>query len=274
VTAIAARDLLAERLESGALSLPLLPDVAREVALATSDPDADASRIAPLLRRDQALAGHVLRVANSPMYRPASPIVSLEQALARLGMDAVRRIAFAVACEAGVFRVPGREKEVRALFAHALAAAAFAQEIARARRWNVEEAFLAGLLHDVGQPVILQGLADIEQDTGRLDAEAADAISHELHGWVGEKLVLVWNLPARLAAVARYHHSPSDAADAARLAWIVALADVLAHHLRGEVGLGGIGVHPAAAEIGLYPDEVEAILERADAVRGLVEAMS
>jgi hypothetical protein len=52
----------------------------------------------------------------------------------------------------------------------------------------------------------------------------------------------------------------------------VALADVLAHVVRGQSPDGTAEVHPAAAELGLYPDEVEAILSRAQAVRGLVEA--
>ena len=63
-------------------------------------------------------------------------------------MKKIREIALLVACQAKVFRVPGFDQQVRAIFKHCIAAAAFAQEIARMRRWNVEESFLCGLLHD------------------------------------------------------------------------------------------------------------------------------
>ena len=57
-----------------------------------------------------------------------------------------------IATRTRAFRVDGHEDEMRALFAHAFATALYAQEVARARRLGVEEAFLAGLFHDVGPP--------------------------------------------------------------------------------------------------------------------------
>src|SRR5262245_30521979 len=66
---------VAERLASGKLDLPLLPRVASQVIALVGDAKADANQLAALIHRDPALAGHVLRIANSPAYMPKMPIV-------------------------------------------------------------------------------------------------------------------------------------------------------------------------------------------------------
>src|SRR4051794_18613299 len=104
------------RIASGALELPLLPHVAGQVcALSTSD-DASARSLAALLHRDQAIAAHVLRVANSPLYRPRVPIVSLQQAISRLGMTTLREIVLTVSMRSRVFNVSGYTTEIHALW--------------------------------------------------------------------------------------------------------------------------------------------------------------
>src|SRR5262249_18885971 len=133
-----------ERIAEGVFELPMLPEVASMVVAATQNESSDARRLARMIHRDAALAGHVLKLANSPLYAPTVPIVSLQQAVSRLGMKRIREMAYVAACQAKVFRVPGQEERARRLFRHSVAAAVFAQEIARLRRWNVDEAFLCG----------------------------------------------------------------------------------------------------------------------------------
>jgi hypothetical protein len=131
-------------MEEGRLELPLLPGIAAQVMQASSDQDCDTKRLSDIIHRDQAMASHVLRLANSPLYMSRMQIVSLQQAVSRLGMKKIREMALIISCESRVFQVKGFETEVRALFRHSLAAGAFAQEIARMRRWNVKRLFSAG----------------------------------------------------------------------------------------------------------------------------------
>jgi len=72
---------LIKRLERGEIELPLLPQVASQVMALTSDPSADAAKLSSLIHQDQALAAHVLRIANSPAYMPRSPVASLQHCL-------------------------------------------------------------------------------------------------------------------------------------------------------------------------------------------------
>src|ERR671915_1996434 len=79
--------LLNESIEKGAVDLPLLPQVASQVLSLIYDPNAEASRLAALIHQDQALAAHVIRIANSPAYMPRNPVISLQHAVAMLGMN-------------------------------------------------------------------------------------------------------------------------------------------------------------------------------------------
>ena len=272
---------LAGMIREDKLELPVLPEVAAQVVRLTNDETADARKLAELVTRDQALAGNLLRLVNSPLYSPTAPIVSLQQAVARLGLKKIREIALIISCESKVFTVPGHEGWVRQQFRHALAAGAFAQEIARSRRWNVEEGFLCGLLHDVGRPVLLQVLVDLHKICGcAFQAAATDAAIAKLHTAIGSKLVKQWALPARLSETILYHHDPLSAPTAQQTAVMTNLADDLSHYAFGAdlpgaraVDETALRVHPMLAHLNLYPEELEALLAKRETVLAMVRAV-
>jgi putative nucleotidyltransferase with HDIG domain len=266
-----------ERLLNGKLELPLLPTVVWEVMELTAEDDVDVRRLSDLIHHDQALAGHVLRVANSPAYMSRMPIVSLQQAVSRLGTRALGEIAFAVSLQSRVFDVPGYEDEVRNLWGHAVGAAAYAKEIARLRRSNVEGAFLCGLLHDIGKPVILQVLVDVQKEKGlMLDPAAASAIMEAYHTYVGSLIATEWSLPPHVAESIAYHHDYLVAPTCADAVMVTRLADCLSYHVLdpGIFDEESIRHHPVLTDLNLYPDAVEALLAKRDAVLLMIEGMS
>ncbi|MEP6935379.1 MAG: HDOD domain-containing protein, partial [Nitrospirota bacterium] len=133
---------LVERIDKDRIDLPVLPQVAGRVMALASDPSADAARLSALIHQDQALAAHVLRIANSPAYMPRTPIVSLQHAVAMLGVSQLSEIAVAISLKSGAVTIPGYEAYMQQLWRHALASGAYAKEIARLRRYNVESAYL------------------------------------------------------------------------------------------------------------------------------------
>ena len=165
----AVRARITTQLEQGALDLPLLPVVANQVLLLSGDPNADSSKLSALIQQDQALAGQILRIANSAAYAPRSPIVSLQQAIAWLGMNMLASLAFSVSVQSGVFKVKGYEKEVRALWHQALATGLYGKEIARRNRHNVENAFLCGILHTIGKPLLIHLILQAHGDLWIMD---------------------------------------------------------------------------------------------------------
>jgi len=249
----------AEMIASGELPLPVLPEVAAQVLAVVQRPDCDTARLAELLRRDPAMTAHVMAMAASPMYAGAVVVSSLPQAIGRLGFATLTQIVIAVASKARVFAVPGYDAEVKAAFQHALATALFAQEIAKARRSTVDVAFLAGLFHDFGQPVLLQALVDLAPGAERADVLAEVEAAHAA---VGAKLVTKWAMPAKVAEAVARHHAPAGC----ELATVVALADDFAHGCEPAL--------PLAATLNLYPDDLEAIGNRADDIAATVKAIA
>jgi putative nucleotidyltransferase with HDIG domain len=232
--------------------------------------DADPKALADLIRKDASLTGHILRLSNSAMFRPLSPVVSLTQALTRLGMVNLRQIALLIATQTRVFSVRGHEALVKQLFRHSLAAALFAQEAAKVRKGNAEEAFLCGLLHDVGKPVALQALVDIQQRGSKLTSEELLLAMDLHHADIGSQLIKSWKLPARVSEAVRYHHRPTASVMSEKGAMLTALASDLAHLLAGDTDVteDSLKAHPMVAGLGITPAELHAVL----AQRPMVEA--
>lgn len=262
-------EALEERLLSGSLELPLLPTTATTVLQACADEQADARELAQLIQRDAALAAHVLRAANSAACGPAEPIVTLQQALSRLGTRAVCEIAVAIAVKGKVFQVEGFEDVAREMWAHSARAGAWAREIARQRRRGVESSFLAGLLHDVGRPVVLQAAAELARGSA-LGTAAAVAVTDPLHARVGAGLIGRWGLSEALQLAAGGHHDPEGLGGDSEEAWTAQLADRLAH---GD-GAAELFGHAAPQALGLYPEDLEELLEREPRVSEFARAFA
>lgn len=260
------------------MDLPVLPDVTQQVMKMAADPNSSLQALANVLNRDAATAAHVMRLANSPMYRGREPIVSLHQAAARLGTMKLRDVAVIVASESKLFRSRGFEKEARRAFSHGLLTGLWAQEIARRQRGAVEEAFLCGLLHDVGIPVLLQAATDRVADAAS-HREHILAVVHERHASVGAELCRLWKLPERLAQSLQHHHEPLPNPSGA-LGAVIALADDLAEFCEAaEVIDEGqlstfVGDHPATAGLNLYDDDIVALVRLHKNVLGTSSAIS
>ncbi len=272
---------LAARVEEGRLDLPMLPRVATEIVQLSSGNDTDAGRLASLLHQDAALAAAVLRVSNAPAYLPRTPIVSLQQAVTRLGFVVLGEIALAASLQAGVFRVGRHEPRLEALWRHAVASGAFAREIARAKRLNVENGFLCGFLHGIGKPALLQLVADLEanEDTHVADEELR-TILDGLHVAVGRHLAERWELPIPVRrALSHYRdvgHGDRDveATEAIEVP-VTAAANRLATHLLEPASLDEVELraHPAFQVLNFYPEDVDRLLDHRDTVRGVVDSM-
>jgi putative nucleotidyltransferase with HDIG domain len=272
----AVRAELESKLNAGSLELPLLPGVAMEITSAAAKDDVDTRTIAEMLKRDAALSAHVLRIVNSPVYSPRAQIVSLQQAVARVGAVKIREIALVIACRTGVFKAKGYEKEIDDVFQHSIATALFAQEIARNTRNNVEDAFLCGLLHDVGRAVLLQALVTLLREAKVFaERDAVLGLVAELHESAGAALAKAWALPDTVVTTLAKHHATDPAAESVPVR-IVSLADRVAHLAfeGGELTAEAVTGHPALAALEIYPDVLDKIIKRASVVKETIGALS
>ncbi|MEI9953103.1 MAG: HDOD domain-containing protein [Pseudomonadota bacterium] len=271
----AIRSELESRLSAGSLELPLLPGVAMEITSAAAKEDVDTRTIAEMLKRDAALSAHVLRIVNSPVYSPRAQIVSLQQAVARVGAIKIREIALVIACRTGVFKAKGYEQEIDLVFSHSIGTALFAQEIARNTRNNVEDAFLCGLLHDVGRPVLLQALVTLLREAKLVaDREAVLALVAELHEAAGSALAKAWTLPETVVTALGKHHAREPERESIPVR-IVSLADRFAHlAAEGALSREALTGHPALTALEIYPDVLDKIIKRASVVKETIGVMS
>lgn len=268
---------LVERIDKDRIDLPVLPQVAGKVMALANDPAADAARLSALIHQDQALAAHVLRIANSPAYMPRTPIASLQHAVAMLGVNQLSEIAVTISLKSGTVKIPGREAEVRQLWRHALASGAYAKEIARMRRYNVESAYLCGLLHAVGKPVVLKTVTTIAAEMRvPLEPSAIMAFLDGYHSRIGNLIATEWALPPQVADAITYYGIYEQAPSHRQEAMMTCLADRLATYILipDSFDDNTLREHSVFADLNLYPNDIDALLGLKDKILNLVDTMA
>ncbi|HEX5160709.1 MAG TPA: HDOD domain-containing protein [Steroidobacteraceae bacterium] len=278
--------IIGAAIAEGSLELPPPPQIASEVmrltrgdALTDEATEGSAAELARLIQRDIALAGHVMRVANSALYARRTPVVTLPQAIAWLGIREVRNIAFAVALQGQVFTSTLFRHQMADLWRESVIVALFSQEIARLKRRNVESAYLCGLLHRLGMAVILGriGEAALKQGVTPEPAQVLELASrHETR--VGTQLSIAWSLPPAVAAAIAHWRDPP----AAELARAEVMEVALARQISEEFRTPGIGgelpdtmLGPVSAwmdELSIYPDELFSIMAQRAAICATAES--
>ncbi len=259
--------------------LPPLPQVATQLLRLTADPDASAEDLRRVIATDQALTGQILKIANSAMFGMVREVTTLTQAIMTLGFSTIKSVVIASSAKNLYHRGTVGLQE-RLIWEHALVTAISSRAFAKALRFpRVEEAFIGGLLHDIGKSVM--GVKFPERYSALLRTvynEGGDSLVLELdtfgfdHAMVGEALIQKWNLAPSLQQAARWHHDPIHAdADHLPLAAIVALSNHLA--LEEKAGIGDpVHLQPATLQamdiLHLGPEALEGHKE---SVRSAIE---
>jgi len=269
---------VSEWFASGRATIPILPTVAAAVLTMTNDPEVDFGALATTIGNDQSLSGHVMRFANSPLLRLGAPIVSLQQAVARLGMRSVADAAIAACLGPKLFKAPLYASLIDGIWTESLATALWSREISELLRRDADASFLSGLLHQIGKPVVLQAVQEV-LGPGVTSADGADpALVVEKHAVAaGMAVASKWHLPESVT-ITIGHVRDFRAAPAHRpLVAMVAAARVLALQSLAEDGCeDGAAVlldRPEMAELGLDAGHIGQLLERTPSVRESLGAL-
>jgi putative nucleotidyltransferase with HDIG domain len=240
---------------SSAWRIPVFPQAALETLRAMRDQMASIPRVVHAARRDPATAGAILQLANSALYGDRGQVSTLQLAVARLGFETARKVVASLAMRPVLF-LPKMED----LWPHSIQVADLAEQLASLTGGiDPGEAYLAGLLHDVGRIALgattlydaarLQGL----EQSGCPAVYAENLILQADHASLGGQIAVVWRLPQHLVSAIRRHHRPESAspADASRgsLAHLLYLAEYLTgcpedlpSTARLELSLTGLGL--------------------------------
>lgn len=217
--------------------LPPLSPVVAELLASFDDKGADSSDIARKIGRDQALTARVLRVANSPFYGLANKVGTIGDAVVVLGFRAVRSMVLAVGVNNAFHGECCPGFDAPAYLRHCLLVGALARRLAPASGYHDEIAFVAGLLHDVGELVLAANFAERYDEVlayrNRHDCflvVAERAVLGIDHAEVGGLLAEAWHFPAFLHEAITAHHRPAMPGYAS-LADLIHVADAIAHGL-------------------------------------------
>jgi HD-like signal output (HDOD) protein len=269
---------LREAIMEGFVEVPMLPEIANRALSLTQDPEASAAQMADLIQGDQSLAGHVMRIANSVAYTPMANLTSLQQAVARLGMNVMCEIALAAVLGAKLFHTPGYEDYVEFNWQHALATSLWSKEIARQANLDQETAFLAGLLHSIGRPAVLQTLLDLAGQKGiSVTPELVHRLENKYSQPVSDLVVMRWKMPAAIINAIK----PYQALDKAEPAYDVAAAvHVAARFATYMLDIGAEDDEETLMELDaldvlkLNEEQVQQLLALQDSVQLRVEQLS
>lgn len=201
-----------EYLASSNLDLPVFHAVALKLQQVLLKNSFSVQEVIELVSEDQALVSKVLRVANSPFFSGLSKISTIKDAVVRLGAREIANITM-VATQSDFYKsdneMLGRYMGI--LWNHALGCATGTRWLAARSGYRdlAQEAFLAGLLHDIGKLFLLKVLDELER-TGQLGVCLTEALVREvlesLHTEQGHTLMRQWNLPETYCEVVSEHH--------------------------------------------------------------------
>ncbi len=223
-------------------AIATLPEVTAKIIATVEDPKSSAAQLQKIVSYDPALVTRVLKVVNSAFYGLPGQVGSIERAIVLLGLNAVKNIA--VAASLGqMFR--GNKLcdgySAKDLWTHSVGVAVIARELAKRAKLPVaEEAFLGGMIHDIGLLVSLQTWPEqLRNVCEQAKSSETPFVDIELtiigvdHQTLGRTIAERWQFPQSCQDIAGNHHHPEAlTGDSHRLVALVHIADVLVAHAK------------------------------------------
>lgn len=266
-------------------NIATLPEITLKIIDLVEDPNSTAHDLHSLITNDPALCSRILKVVNSAFYGLPGQIGSINRAIVLLGLNAVKNIAIATSL-AKLFRGGSLcpQFSARDLWVHCTAVAAGAKLIADTSHLSLsDEAFLAGLLHDIGIMIEMQTsrtkLIEVFDmaEKGVPFMEAEERIFGANHQDFGRGLCEKWKFPGSFGYVTGFHHRVGELAAGQRtLTAVIHIADHLAK--RHEIGFtadieGDMPDQAALQELNLSVEQLNAISDALPESIEQVEAM-
>lgn len=199
--------------------LPSLPAIALEVIDLVQDDSVSIKEIAETIQNDPAMSGKILKTVNSSFYGQSKSISTISQALVVLGLNSVKTLALGFTLVPNLKDAGASGFDHFRFWRHSLYAATAARCLAKTARLQVtEEAFLGGLLQDLGMLAMSQTLvkeyppvlAAAGEDHAKLLNVEREMLDTD-HAAVGAAVADAWKLPKQLVAPIQYHETPSSA---------------------------------------------------------------
>ncbi|MBS1794943.1 MAG: HDOD domain-containing protein [Acidobacteria bacterium] len=238
------------------LKLPPLNRTVLRVSELLRDPNVSTRKLAGVVGCDPVLAARLLKLANSCLFFRQAPVISIQQAIEAVGLKALYDIVMLGAMADGFAKEISNTVYGRQIWEHSIVVALIAREISGILGLRgTEEAFLCGLLHDIGKILLLKGetekfesILDATTEAGMLKGE--EGAFGLTHAEVGAFVTHKWELPEVVTSVIMNHHRPRFATISTVTTYVVNAADQVAN-------LHGYGLRLDSREDVLISDSVQ-----------------
>ncbi len=220
--------------------LPTIPHTAQQVLQRLSDPEVEPKELEKIILQDPSLTARILKLANSPFYGRPRMIKTVSEATVVIGLETLKSIVVASAVREMLKNFGLTEK---LLWEHAVGTAFVARFIAEKVKFkNTEEAFMSGLLHDIGKIILQIKVPDkmylVMQDIYHGDNPNSIEVETEIFGFthahLGQLVARKWQFAGEIEEAIGYHHWPGRAKINPQLTHIVHLANTFTHKM--EIG--------------------------------------
>jgi putative nucleotidyltransferase with HDIG domain len=229
-----------EDLIDSTVNIPTIPATLLEINKVVASPEGSAKDAAVVIERDPAISAKVLRLVNSSLYALKNPVSSIGLACSIVGLKVIKNIVVQATVIEQFARAGALANfDPQELWDHSFKTAVAARMIAaRAKHVGLdkEDAYTAGLIHDVGKMILLesraQQFADAIQlavDTELPLAKAEGQVFGFSHAHVGGLLANRWKLSPQVQTAVMYHHSPATEATDWAKGFLIAAANTMAH---------------------------------------------
>lgn len=223
----------AQQLVKGIHELPTIPEIATKVLDLFDKPDVELEELAETILVDQVMASRVIKIVNSPFFKPLHEIKSLKRALIYLGFRQIRHIALTCSI-IDAFEGKNGVFDIKTFWEHSFGVGVVAKIIAQRIRYpEIEKSYIVGIVHDIGEVFLSYYLKDgFQKVVDEIKGTSGNFVETELkllgttHCEIGYCLARNWNFPAEYCDVIANHHSPASASHDPALAAIVNLADL------------------------------------------------
>lgn len=192
-----------------------MPIIVSEVLSAIDNPKSSAASLSKIIEKDQALTAKVLRIANSPFYGYSRKISTIDLAIVIMGFNTLKEIVLGIVIQRLFSKVKTNVFNLKEFWQYGLFCGSSARLLSRKLGYKLAgEAFVAGLMHDIGILIIAEYFTDkykeikayIQKHNVKL-IEAEQAVLECTHPEIGAWIADKWNLPEKMVNAIRFHHT-------------------------------------------------------------------
>lgn len=223
----------AEHLVRGVATLPTIPEICLRVSTLLESPNVELQKVADLMLSDQILTARVIKIVNSPLFKPLHEITSLRHALIYLGFHRIKEIVLTCSL---ITAFEGKEAnfDIRTFWQHSFGVGIVGRKMAALLEFpDLEKVYTCGIVHNIGEVFLWNYLRrDWETIVRTTREQSCSFLEAELrtlgttHCEIGLCLAQRWNFPAEYRDVIAHHHAPADAVRNRLLVAVINLADL------------------------------------------------